>query len=72
MIVPDMPTIEPIKRNILIIPERLIQIVLIIAISLVLFFKSMNKLVTTLKAAIRIINESIINITVLSTFNASK
>ena len=53
-------------------PCLLKPIVLNIAISLVLFLTRINKLVITLNAAIKIIRDKIINMTVRSTFNASK
>jgi hypothetical protein len=70
-IVANDPIIKPTIKNIFEIDLFNTPIDLSIAISFVLFLTNIVRPEIILKAAIRIINESIINITVLSTFNAS-
>ena len=68
--VADEPIITPTKKNILIIDLFKTPIDFKIAISRVLFFTKMVNPEMILKAATIIINDKIINITFLSTFNA--
>ena len=69
-IVAEVPIVTPTKKNILIIDLFKTPIDFKIAISLVLFFTKIVNPEIILKAATTMINERIINITFLSTFNA--
>ena len=68
--VADVPIVAPTKKNIFIIDLFNTPIDFKIAISLVLFFTNIVKPEIILKAAIKIINDKIINMTFLSIFNA--
>ena len=70
VVVAVKPISNPIIKKIFLIDLFLTPIDLRIAISLVLFLTRIVKPEIILKAATIIINESIINITFLSTFNA--
>ena len=66
------PIINPTKKKIFLIELFLTPIDFKIAISLVLFFTKIVNPEIILNAATTIINDKIINITFLSTFNAEK
>ena len=71
-IVADIPIISPTKKNIFLIELFFTPIDFKIAISLVLFLTNIVSPEIILNAATIIINDSIINITFLSTFKAEK